>query len=126
MRSLCALLVPLVAAACGAGWRRSDLPLGTLKPRQQIQLWRTGVPTRWHALVIGSDSLSAIPFMRPITCDSCRVTMPRADVDSIRLGNPVGGFWKTAGLIFVTPFAILLGACIANGSWPRCFLIDAT
>ena len=115
------LLGALGAGACGAGWRRSDLQPGALKPRQQVQLWRGGSATRWHAVVIAHDTISAIPFTRPSACDSCRVRFPRAEVDSIRLGNPVAGFWKTLGLVVAVPLAVILGVCIETGSWPECF-----
>src|SRR6266536_315729 len=115
------LWTPLVASACGAGWRRAELKAGTLKPRQQVQLWRGGVVTRWHALIVTPDSLSAVSFLRPVERDSCRVRIPRADVDSVRLGNPVAGFWKTVGLVVAVPFALIMGICIETGSWPDCF-----
>jgi hypothetical protein len=54
---------------------------------------------RWHAVRISADSVSGVPFLQPTSCDSCRTALPRASVDSIRLGNPVAGFWKTIGLI---------------------------
>jgi hypothetical protein len=48
---------------------------------------------------ISADSVSGIPFMKATSCDSCRTALPRVSVDSIRLGSPVAGFWKTIGLI---------------------------
>lgn len=114
----------LVAEACGAGWRRTNPQAGALKPRQQVQLWQGGKVTRWHAVVVTPDTVSGVPFFRPIDCDSCRASMPRSTVDSIRLGNPAAGFWKTVGLVIGVPFAVMLVVCIETGTWPYCFPTD--
>jgi hypothetical protein len=53
---------------------------------------------RWHALVVETDSITGVPFTRPPGCDSCRAAVPRGSVDSVRLGNPTAGFWKSVGL----------------------------
>ena len=90
----------MLACGCGAGWHRpATASTGALPPRQQVQVSQAGSAVRWQAVRVSGDSVSGIPFLRPITCDSCRTAFPRATVDSIRLGSPVGGFWKTVGLI---------------------------
>src|SRR5258708_22325130 len=89
-----------LACGCGAGWhQRARVPLGALPARKQVQVWQGGTALRWHAVRVGADSVSGIPFQRPVACDSCRIALPRASVDSLRLGSPVAGFWKTVGLI---------------------------
>ena len=98
--------------ACGAGWRRpTELNSGALQPRQQVQVWRQGSMTRWHAVVVTWDSISGIPFHRPIDCDSCRTPLPRAGVDSVRLGNPVAAFWKSFGLVMGGFLAMCVAVC---------------
>ena len=88
--------------ACGAGWHQpADLGAKPLSPRQQVQVWQDGSVARWHALVVTPDTVSGIPYRAPIDCDSCRVAVPRAAVDSVRVGNPVAAFWKTVGLVVV-------------------------
>jgi hypothetical protein len=52
---------------------------------------------RWHAVRSSADSVSGIPFLQPIDCDSCRLSIPRAEVDSLRLGNPTGALWASVG-----------------------------
>jgi hypothetical protein len=90
----------MLACGCGAGWHQpAPVPLGALPARQQVQVWQGGTALRWHAVRVGADSVSGIPFQRPVACDSCRTAVPRASVDSLRLGSPVAGFWKTVGLI---------------------------
>jgi len=116
------VLSALTATGCGAGWRRTELSDGPLKPRQQVQIWRAGRMAQWHAVVIEVDTVSGIPFFQPAQCDSCRIRIPRAQIDSMRLGDPVAGFWKTAGLVVAIPIAIMLAVCIETGSWPNCFV----
>jgi len=90
----------ILACGCGAGWHQpAPVPLGALPARQQVQVWQGGTALRWHADLHLLDSVSGIPFQRPVACDSCRIALPRASVDSLRLGSPVAGFWKTVGLI---------------------------
>lgn len=81
------LLAALLVSACG-GWQRlPDLSPDTLPRRQQVQLWSGGQARVLHAVRIDSDSIHGVPFQLPPTCDSCRVAIPLAAVDSLRLGN---------------------------------------
>jgi hypothetical protein len=41
--------------------------------------------------------------------------LPRAAVDSVRLGNPEGAYWKTIGLVFGLPALIYLVICTIHG-----------
>ena len=94
------IIVAALTLGCGAGWHQATpTPSGALSPRQQVQVWQAGTPLRWHAVRISVDSVSGIPYLQPITCDSCRRQVPRSSVDSLLLGSPVAGFWKTIGLI---------------------------
>lgn len=103
------LAVPLMG--CGAGWHRSDLGATPLAPRQQVQVWRQGVVTQWHRVLVASDSISGIPYFQPLECDSCRRSFPLTSVDSLRVGNPVAGFWKSVGLVVGGMFAVCLATC---------------
>jgi hypothetical protein len=84
----------LVIAGCGGGlirWHRIDPPpVGRRPPNQRLQIWSGREAVRWRAVVIGRDSVSGIPDPMPITCDSCRRSLPLTDVDSI-LRRPNGG-----------------------------------
>jgi hypothetical protein len=71
---------------------------------------------RWHALVIGADSISGVAFTRSPGCDSCRVAVPREAVDSIRLGNPTAGFWKSVALGMGITFAAVIVMCRVDDS----------
>jgi hypothetical protein len=111
------LILTLVNSACGAGWHRPDpLPSGALPPRQQVQVWQGGRARQWHAVRLEADSISGIPFIASPDCDSCRVSVPRAAVDSLRLGSPVRGLWGNVALGLGAAFLITVVACAAARS----------
>ncbi|MCX6069867.1 MAG: hypothetical protein NTU91_03260 [Chloroflexi bacterium] len=118
------LALPALAiglAGCGAGWHRTQPSLGPLPVRQQVQVWHGGLVERWHAVMLSPDSVSGVPFLRPANCDSCRLAVSRADVDSVRAGHPVLGYWKTAALVVATPIGVIYAVCILSGHYPSCF-----
>jgi hypothetical protein len=107
----------LVTSSCGAGWRQpANLVPGRLPQRQQVQVWHQGRALRWHAVQVETDTIRGIPYLRPVDCDTCLLALPRASVDSIRLGNPVAGFWKTVALIVAIPTGFLIIYC-----WNGCY-----
>jgi hypothetical protein len=111
-----ALLSPaLVAqAACGAGWHQISLgPNGELEPRQQVQVWSGGAPHQWHGVSWSADSVNGRDFLTPLDCDTCAaVGLARERVDSVRVGNPSSGLWKTAGLVVGGALAVGVAACL--------------
>jgi len=110
----CGLLVSQCVAlqGCGPGWRIVGPPTpATFPERQQVQVWHGGRAEQWHAVVLGADSISGIPFHRPISCDSCRVGLARVAVDSLRVGNPVAGFWKGVGLVMGATLVLCALVC---------------
>ncbi len=113
---LCCVL-GLGTLGCGAGWHQPpQLAPGPLPPRQQVQVWVDGRADRWHGVVVGRDSMSGIPFVRSLTCDTCRRAVPLASVDSVRVGKPVAGFWKTLGLVVGIQLAAFAVIC-----WGGCY-----
>ena len=107
-----AMFLPL--QGCGAGWTRVDL-VGPYSTSQQAQVWHGGRAEQWHAVVVRADSVTGVPYVNSVSCDSCRVAIARAEVDSIRFGDPVAGFWKTIGLVFGAMLAWLLVYCGRGG-----------
>jgi hypothetical protein len=106
--TLTCLAILLSTTACGAGWRSvSQIGPKTFQPYQQAQLWTEDGMVRLHALRLADDSVSGIPFLQPLACDSCRIAFSRERVDSIRVGDPTGGFWGTLSLITVA--ALIVG-----------------
>lgn len=97
----------LACAACGAGWHRpAHEPSGRLSPGQQVRVWHDGTVERWHSVVIDPDSISGVPWLEPRGCETCRVGLARADVDSVHVGNPMAGFWRTVGVAFLVVLAL--------------------
>ena len=105
------MAVCLLTLGCGAGWHRVDATPRSLAVRQQAQIWQRSTALRWHAVQVTADSVSGIPFTQPTDCDSCRVVLPSAAVDSIRIGNPVAGFWKSVGLVTTGFVGLLMYLC---------------
>jgi len=105
----------LALQACGAGWQRTDI-VTPESPRQQVEVWQGTSSQQWHAVQVTDSTVSGISYLRGIDCDSCRHTVLRSTVDSIRLGDPSLGFWKTVGLILITPFGLLFGYCAVTGT----------
>jgi hypothetical protein len=109
MRHLAALVSCFSAAACGAGWQAVPTPWpSSFAARQQVQIWSGHSTARLHGVVVTQDSLSGIPWLQPFACDSCRVAFPRATVDSLRTGDPSGGFWASIGWVLV---GLVLASC---------------
>jgi hypothetical protein len=107
----------LPQAACGAGWHRIE-PVApqSLPERQQIELWQGSHRLQLHAVKLLKDSISGVPYVKPPECDSCRVSMPTSSVDSLRAGNPTGGFWKTAGLVVAGMLVLTVIGCATTDS----------
>jgi hypothetical protein len=106
------LFLILSASACGAGWHRIDPAVpSTFPKRQQVQLWRGGQPLQLHAVEFSGDSVSGVRYVQSPDCDSCRVAVARASVDSLRTGSPTAGFWKTTGLVIGGLAVVTVIAC---------------
>jgi hypothetical protein len=122
-RLLPAGLLSLFLAGCGAGWHRTDVaPGAALEARDQFLIHHGAATDRWHAVKVSEDSVTGIPWLQPLECDSCQVALPRASVDSIRAGHPVGGFWKGYTLVALGPLVALALACGITGNF--CFPTD--
>jgi hypothetical protein len=120
-RVLVQALFVFVVQACGAGWHRpGDLAPGALPARQQVQIWHQGRVQRWHAVAITPDSVSGIPYLSSVDCASCRVSLLRSGVDSLRMGDPVAGLWRTVGLVVGIPLVAFAILCASHPGGPPC------
>jgi hypothetical protein len=103
----------LTTTACGAGWRTlAGVDSKVLEPRQQAQVWMQDRMVRLHALRVSADSVRGIPYLQPLSCDTCWLAFPREGVDSIRVGDPPGGFLATMSLILAA--ALVVGVMTGN------------
>ena len=126
MRPLSRLAFLLLAAGCHSGWepRRIELPY-PLEPSDVVWIWRGGMVEKWHAVLITPDSVSGIPYRSSLTCDSCRRSMPRAQVDSLKLGHktaPPKGVARTSleiagalALVILLEIVVCAVAGVRNG-----------
>jgi hypothetical protein len=64
-----------------------------------VQVWRGSQASLLHGLKIDSATVTGIPYHRPLDCDSCVVVFPRAEVDSLRIGDLSNGLWRSVALV---------------------------
>jgi len=107
-----ALPILLLAALTGCThWVKDEMVLAAPAPdaRKQFQIFTLDGPMRVHGVRLDSTSLSYVSYLLPPGCDSCRVTIPLATVDSVRTGrlSPTRN-----GVLAV--IVILLGIGMAN------------
>ena len=79
------LLVCALLATVGCYWGRRPLDDPTPDPRYPVWIWSGGSAQKWHAVRVTWDSVSGIPYHMSVHCDSCRQTISRDHVDSIRV-----------------------------------------
>jgi len=102
----------LACMGCGAGWSRRPLnSLGPISARQQVQVWHSGRADILHKVRVDSTQLAGIPFHKPLTCDSCYVVIPRAQIDSVRVGELVDGLWRSTALALGVLFTVGIVYC---------------
>jgi hypothetical protein len=89
MKLLMAVLVFAVACAPAATTRVTLQPGVAVAPEQRMTLWQGPRADTLHGIQVGDSTLSGIPAAEPALCDSCRVTLPLASVDSV-LALPPG------------------------------------
>jgi hypothetical protein len=102
----------LVETAC-AGPHRVEFPSSQPFPqRQQLEIWQGRKARTLHAVVQGRDSLSGVPVHRPPGCDSCRVSLPLAEIDSVRAVSVERAALATHALVlgFAALVAVAWGA----------------
>lgn len=121
MRRLHVLLpVTLLLTGCGSGWHQVEpSPATTVPPRQQVMVYHGGAAERWHAVRVGTDSVSGIHWLSPIEGDTGRVALPLSVVDSMIAGDPATGFVKsTAFTAYVALPIALVAFCVITRSCP--------
>ncbi len=121
----------LLAVGCSGGrWgpRPIDLPSPfepsdvVFEPSYVFWIWSAGKVEKWHAVVITPDSVSGIPYRMALQCDSCRRSMPRAQVDSMKVGPYQGRGPNALEAAGIVGAALLLEIviCYAAGAKNGC------
>ncbi|HVH32270.1 MAG TPA: hypothetical protein VNA31_11515 [bacterium] len=103
----------LLAASCNYWGRRRVDQLTPIKPQNPVWIWTPGKVEKWHAVVITQDSVSGIAYRMPVWCESCRLSIPRTRVDSMKLGYHTVAEDLTKGAGIIT-LAILLEAAVCT------------
>ena len=117
IRSLRSLfLLVLLAAGCGYWGRRSITEPTAVDPRAPVWIWSGGEVMKWHAVFVTPDSVSGIPFEQFEYCRSCRRTIPRSRVDSMKAA------YRTIPQNAATTMGLLAALTIADGV--VCYLLD--
>lgn len=95
---LIALLLS-VTACYPMSWYRVEPP--HFGRHQQVRIWSGDSVVLWHAVVMTHDSISGIPYHQSLQCDSCRRSLPRAVVDSVKAGTPPNKLDAVLGWILI-------------------------
>ena len=114
----------LVAAGCGHWQPRPgiDTPVGhgylnempPLKPSDPVWIWSGGKVEKWRAVVITPASVSGIPYGTSLKCDTCRRSIPRAQVDSMKVGPYQGRGPNALEVAGIVGAALLLEIVICS------------
>ena len=96
--SLLALLLTAGCSSYNQPVQLAALP-DTLPPTDRFEVWTRGQSYQLHALKADSLTIQGVRWWHAPDCDSCLVTIPRAEVDSIRIPGHDGG--KTGVFLIV-------------------------
>lgn len=117
MRRIAVSVIFAALTGCSAGWHRIPrASIDTIPRRQQVQVWGPSGMLQLHGVSFRQDSLVGIPFTQPLDC-RCQVAIAQSEVDSIRAGDPTGGFWGSFTLVG----AILLVVALFSGAMDHAF-----
>lgn len=96
-------LVMLAGCTSFQGGRPLDQLPTPVPAEQRVEVWTHGEAYQLHAVTVGADSVRGVRWWHSPDCDSCRVAIARAAVDSVR--TPVSDGARTGALmLFILPF----------------------
>ena len=78
-------LVPVLVSACTTRGRGPDVLAQPIPERRPLEVWSGGQRYDVHGVRVVGDSVMMVPHWKPPACDSCRIALPRAAVDSVRV-----------------------------------------
>jgi hypothetical protein len=103
------LLVLLALTACSSNWQPVTLVQPSpLDSRTVLEFRAKNQLIRLHGVEFKGDSLSGIPWLKHLSCDTCRVRYAFSDVSQGRTGNPGAGAWSIG-----IPLIVIVGGFMA-------------
>ncbi len=75
----------LSTSACATWQGRAHVLESGLEQRDQVRVWVRGEGHQVHGVQVRGDSVTAVPFIRPPTCDSCALRFALTDIDSVQV-----------------------------------------
>ncbi|HEY2848611.1 MAG TPA: hypothetical protein VGI97_01945 [Gemmatimonadaceae bacterium] len=98
------LLAATLLNACGAHWTPVTMPQQKpLDERVVLEFHARDQLIRLHGVRFEGDSLSGIPWLEHLSCDTCRVHYAVAEISGARTGAPGNAAWGP-----IVPLAVLL------------------
>jgi hypothetical protein len=98
-------------SACSANWQPLTVPQSRpLDKGTVVEFHAKDQLVRLHGVVFSRDSVSGIPWLDHLGCDTCRVSYAVADLSGLRTGNPGAGAW-----VLLTPFIVVMALGVAVG-----------
>lgn len=113
------LALTIALTGCGPNWQPLTAPQLTepqskpLDQRAVIEFRVKEQMVRLHGVRFARDSISGIPWLDHLTCDTCRVGYALMDVSGLRRGNPGAGAWWILGPLI----GILSAGALVALSW---------
>lgn len=113
------LALVMLGAACTPRYVRvaDGIPLGA-DPRQRVQVFARGRTLELHAIAMNPEAVSGVPYFQSPSCASCRITVPRPEIDSLRVINPKDDTPLYVGLGIVAVLFLMFTACQPGGCVP--------
>lgn len=117
-RTLAFAVSLLMVSACSAHWRPVSLaPHADFSERTVIEFRGPDSVVRLHAVRVGADSVSGIPWLQHTSCDSCRLQFALTKVSSARTGNPAAGAYPLLlPIVGLAGFALFFAIALAGYS----------
>jgi hypothetical protein len=114
----------LLASGCvsNARWEQQRGEPRPMKPSDPVLIWSNGTVEKWHGVAITADSVSGIPYGTSLECDSCRRSIPRALVDSMKYRTGPGVVKASLVAVGVVAAAFVIEAlvCYVLGAKEGC------
>ncbi len=91
-------------SACSANWQPMTAPKSQALDKGAVVEFHTKDQlVRLHGVEFARDSVSGIPWLDHLSCDTCRVSYAVADLSGLRTGNPGAGAW-----VLLTPIIAVM------------------